>query len=183
LESAHIRVRLIYQNVSSDEKPAKPKAKRSEDDRLEELNLKADDYGFIVQDDKASRRKSVSFPPVDQKAANKLRNLNMERTSKWIKMLKSWDKNKKPEKLRKRVWKGIPEAARSKAWSLLLNLKTIKKQHAGEYANLLTKKASRKTLIQIDLDINRSARNHVQFRERFGQGYLLCRPTTPVVLN
>lgn len=47
--------------------------------------------------------------------------LEMERSKKWAKMFRSWDQIN-PEKLRRRVYKGIPNQCRVDAWALLLNV-------------------------------------------------------------
>ena len=58
--------------------------------------------------------------------------MELEREKKWLKMLKNWDKIPK-DKLKKRVYKGIPNAVRRSVWSRLLGLDTIKEEQQGKY--------------------------------------------------
>lgn len=93
----------------------------------------------------------------------------IERVEKWLKMVKNWDKYKNSDKLVKRVYKGIPLQLRGQAWALLLNLEKIKQDNQGKYERMKTQARNFSTEIkQIDLDINRTFRNHIMFRERFG---------------
>ena len=45
------------------------------------------------------------IPEVPSEIAAKLRDLEVERTTKWLKMIKSWDKYLHSDKLSKRVYK------------------------------------------------------------------------------
>ncbi|KAI4894589.1 hypothetical protein NFI96_018819, partial [Prochilodus magdalenae] len=93
----------------------------------------------------------------------------VERVDKWLKMVKKWDKYQNSDKMMKRVYKGIPLQLRGQAWALLLDIEKVKKQNEGKYEKMkeyARKKSSE--IKQIDLDINRTFRNHIMFRERFG---------------
>lgn len=57
--------------------------------------------------------------------------LETEREKKWLKMLKQWDVSN--DKLRRRVYKGIPNAVRGRVWSKLLGLETVKEEQRGKY--------------------------------------------------
>lgn len=93
----------------------------------------------------------------------------IERVEKWLKMVKNWDKYKNSEKLTKRVYKGIPLQLRGQAWALLLNLEKIKQDNQGKYERMKKQARNFSTEIkQIDLDVNRTFRNHIMFRDRFG---------------
>lgn len=93
----------------------------------------------------------------------------IERVEKWLKMVKNWDKYKNSEKLVKRVYKGIPLQLRGQAWALLLNLEKVKQDNPGKYERMKKQARNFSTEIkQIDLDVNRTFRNHIMFRERFG---------------
>ncbi|CAL8359906.1 unnamed protein product [Lota lota] len=95
--------------------------------------------------------------------------LEVERAEKWVKMGKKWDKYRHSEKMAKRVYKGIPLMLRRQAWALLLDLDTVKKDNPGKYQKMKLQARSFSTEIkQIDLDVNRTFRNHIMFRERFG---------------
>lgn len=56
--------------------------------------------------------------------------LNEQRVKKWIKMFHNWDKLG-ADKLRKRVYKGIPDKCRSTAWMLLLNVGKYQSHQMG----------------------------------------------------
>ena len=68
-----------------------------------------DRYGFITTD-RFHRSKTV---PVNLIATR--RETEIERTRKWIKMMKKWDKFS-AAKLKSRIRKGIPDVARGFAW-------------------------------------------------------------------
>lgn len=59
--------------------------------------------------------------------------LEMERVKKWLKMLRSWDSSATKEKLRKRVYKGVPNSLRGQVWSKMLNLPTVREEQSGKY--------------------------------------------------
>ncbi|XP_030222727.1 TBC1 domain family member 3K [Gadus morhua] len=95
--------------------------------------------------------------------------LEAERAEKWVKMGKKWDKYRHSDKMAKRVYKGIPLKLRSRAWALLLDLDRVKQDNPGKYKKMKLQARSFSTEIkQIDLDVNRTFRNHIMFRERFG---------------
>lgn len=94
----------------------------------------------------------------------------MKRREKWRKMITNWDyyKKKNFDKLRERVFKGIPNAVRGSAWMLLLDVPRIKDEQQNRYEEMynLGKQYSRE-IRQIDLDVNRTFRNNIMFRERY----------------
>jgi hypothetical protein len=57
----------------------------------------------------------------------------MEREKKWLKMLKNWDQFSTSEKMRRRIYKGIPEKLRGQVWSRLLNIETVREEQRGKY--------------------------------------------------
>lgn len=57
----------------------------------------------------------------------------MERVKKWLKMMKQWEQIKDNEKLRRRVFKGIPNSLRGQVWSRMLNLDRVKGEQTGKY--------------------------------------------------
>jgi len=83
-------------------------------------------------------------------------------------MIKKWPYylKKKPLKIKTRVLKGLPESMRAAVWELLTDCGKYK--DPDRYQELLTLPST--WAEQIDVDINRSFRNHIQFRERFGSG-------------
>uniref|UniRef100_A0A3B3Z591 Rab-GAP TBC domain-containing protein n=1 Tax=Poecilia mexicana TaxID=48701 RepID=A0A3B3Z591_9TELE len=94
--------------------------------------------------------------------------LEIERAEKWLKMVNKWDKYKNSDKVRHqwdRVYKGIPLQLRGRAWTLLLDVERTKRENQGKYEVRIHFSSFIK---QIDLDINRTFRNHIMFMDRFG---------------
>ncbi|KAM9278252.1 USP6 N-terminal-like protein [Morus bassanus] len=93
----------------------------------------------------------------------------IERVDKWLKMLKKWGKYRNSEKMCRRVYKGIPLQVRGQVWSLLLDVEKMKKENEGKYEQMKEQAKSFSSEIkQIDLDVNRTFRNHIMFRDRYG---------------
>jgi len=101
-------------------------------------------------------------------------------------MTMNWKSFRDSDKLRKRIYKGIPDSFRSRVWSLLLGIETNQKQQNGKYeaskpqtriyvSNLNFAVQEMRDLAhkwsadirQIDLDVNRTYRDHVDFKERY----------------
>jgi len=125
----------------------------------------------------------------------KRQQLEVKRSEKWLKMYKAWDKYKNREKLRRRTYKGIPNKVRGSIWSLFLEVAKLKEEHKElGYQVCLIENVKRilfgrenkvGTIVlfqklhqlakehspdirQIDLDVNRTYRDHIMFRERYG---------------
>ncbi|KAE8297787.1 USP6 N-terminal-like protein Related to the N-terminus of tre [Larimichthys crocea] len=99
----------------------------------------------------------------------KRKQLEIERAEKWLKMVKKWDKYKNSDRMVKRVYKGIPLQLRGRAWALMLDVEKTKKENEGKYERM--KEQARRyssEIKQIDLDINRTFRDHIMFMDRFG---------------
>ncbi|XP_032045266.1 USP6 N-terminal-like protein isoform X1 [Aythya fuligula] len=93
----------------------------------------------------------------------------IERVDKWLKMLKKWGKYRNSDKMCRRVYKGIPLQVRGQVWSLLLDVEKMKKENEGKYEQMKEQAKSLSSEIkQIDLDVNRTFRNHIMFRDRYG---------------
>ncbi|XP_062973147.1 USP6 N-terminal-like protein [Elgaria multicarinata webbii] len=93
----------------------------------------------------------------------------IERVDKWLKMLKKWGKYRNSEKMFRRVYKGIPLQVRGQVWSLLLDVEKIKMENEGKYEKMKEQaKGFSSEIKQIDLDVNRTFRNHIMFRDRYG---------------
>ncbi|XP_043083215.1 USP6 N-terminal-like protein [Puntigrus tetrazona] len=107
--------------------------------------------------------------PTPTAAEEKYKLQEVEREEKWVKMVKSWEKYCTSEKMMKRVYKGIPLKLRGQAWALLLDVKTVKEANYRKYEKMKEQAKKYSTEIkQIDLDVNRTFRNHIMFMERFG---------------
>ncbi|KAM6273996.1 USP6 N-terminal-like protein isoform 2-T3 [Porphyrio hochstetteri] len=99
----------------------------------------------------------------------KQKHQEIERVDKWLKMLKKWGKYRNSDKMCRRVYKGIPLQVRGQVWSLLLDVDKMKKENAGKYEQMKEQAKSFSSEIkQIDLDVNRTFRNHIMFRDRYG---------------
>ncbi|XP_042296653.1 uncharacterized protein LOC121916017 [Sceloporus undulatus] len=93
----------------------------------------------------------------------------IERVDKWLKMLRKWGKYRNSEKMFRRVYKGIPLQVRGQVWSLLLDIEKIKMENEGKYEKMKEQaKDFSSEIKQIDLDVNRTFRNHIMFRDRYG---------------
>ncbi|XP_067396588.1 USP6 N-terminal-like protein [Emydura macquarii macquarii] len=93
----------------------------------------------------------------------------IERVDKWLKMLKKWGKYRHSDKMFRRVYKGIPLQVRGQVWSLLLDIEKVKIENEGKYEKMKEQARSFSSEIkQIDLDVNRTFRNHIMFRDRYG---------------
>ncbi|XP_072530228.1 USP6 N-terminal-like protein [Salminus brasiliensis] len=83
-------------------------------------------------------------------------------------MLKSWDKYKSSDKMVRRIYKGIPLQLRGQVWCLLLDIPKIREEKKDFYEKL---KARARLLSpdvrQIDLDVNRTYRDHIMFMHRY----------------
>ncbi|XP_056604098.1 USP6 N-terminal-like protein isoform X2 [Triplophysa dalaica] len=98
----------------------------------------------------------------------KQKHLEIERTAKWLKMLKSWEKYKNSDKLMRRIYKGIPLQLRGQVWCLLLDVPKIKEEKKDFYEKLKVKARSLSPDVrQIDLDVNRTYRDHIMFMHRY----------------
>uniref|UniRef100_A0A4W4FWN2 USP6 N-terminal-like protein n=1 Tax=Electrophorus electricus TaxID=8005 RepID=A0A4W4FWN2_ELEEL len=96
------------------------------------------------------------------------KHLELERTEKWLKMLKSWEKYKNSEKLVRRVYKGIPLQLRGQVWCLLLEVPKIKEEKKDFYEKLkIRARMLSPDIRQIDLDVNRTYRDHIMFMRRY----------------
>ncbi|XP_078091984.1 USP6 N-terminal-like protein isoform X2 [Mustelus asterias] len=107
--------------------------------------------------------------PMPDAVEERLKQIEIERTGKWLKMLKSWDKYKNSEKVVRRIYKGIPLQLRGEVWSLLLEIQKIKLEKKDLYDKLKSRaRTVSPDIRQIDLDVNRTYRDHIMFRERYG---------------
>uniref|UniRef100_A0A672GG15 USP6 N-terminal-like protein n=1 Tax=Salarias fasciatus TaxID=181472 RepID=A0A672GG15_SALFA len=83
-------------------------------------------------------------------------------------MMKSWDKYKNSDKLMRRIYKGIPLQLRGEVWCLLLDVPRIKEEKKDFYEKLKARaRGLSPDVRQIDLDVNRTYRDHIMFRNRY----------------
>ncbi|XP_033934969.1 USP6 N-terminal-like protein isoform X2 [Pseudochaenichthys georgianus] len=117
-----------------------------------------DRFGFMHEDEL----------PAPTAHEEKRKQLEIERVEKWLKMVKTWDKYKNSDRMVKRVYKGVPLQLRGRAWALMLDVERQKKENEGKYEMKAQALLCSAEIKQIDLDINRTFRNHVMFMDRFG---------------
>ncbi|XP_047431219.1 USP6 N-terminal-like protein isoform X2 [Mugil cephalus] len=117
-----------------------------------------DRFGFVHENE---------LPTYDS-VEEKQKHTEVERTNKWLKMLKSWDKYKNSEKLARRIYKGIPLQLRGEVWCLLLDVPKIKEEKKDFYEKLKARaRGVSPDIRQIDLDVNRTYRDHIMFMHRY----------------
>uniref|UniRef100_A0A0D9R2W4 Rab-GAP TBC domain-containing protein n=1 Tax=Chlorocebus sabaeus TaxID=60711 RepID=A0A0D9R2W4_CHLSB len=93
----------------------------------------------------------------------------IQQESKWMEMLGQWETYKNSKKLIDRVYKGIPMNIRGQMWSVLLNIQEVKSKNRRTYKVMKEKgKRSSEHIHQIDLDMSRTLRRHILFRDRYG---------------
>ena len=129
-----------------------------------------DRYGFIVLADSQSNRRSVRTHEREELEERKRQEKEATRAVKWVDMLPALEREKRaslwPQAHRKflsRLAKGIPDCIRMKAWALMLQEQDVCLDYYHLYRQLSGFER------QIDLDIERTLRDHVLFRQRFGQ--------------
>ncbi|CAL8318356.1 unnamed protein product [Lota lota] len=125
------------------------------------------DFRLYKDIDRFGFRHVEELPSYDS-VEEKQKHLEVERTSKWLKMLKSWDKYKNSEKLSRRIYKGIPLQLRGEVWALLLDVPKIKEEKKDFYEKLKVRaRGLSPDIRQIDLDVNRTYRDHIMFMHRY----------------
>ncbi|XP_065388593.1 TBC1 domain family member 3B-like isoform X1 [Macaca fascicularis] len=110
----------------------------------------------------------TELPPATAREAKQMRR-EITRKSKWMEMLGHWETYKNSEKVIDRVYKGIPMNIRGQVWSVLLNIQEVKSKNPRTYKVMKEKgKRSSEHIHQIDVDMSRTLRNHIFFRDRYG---------------
>ncbi|CAD6190252.1 unnamed protein product [Caenorhabditis auriculariae] len=125
-----------------------------------DVYAKTDRFGFIHKSsDKASEEERKHQRRVFKE---------LSREKKWLKMIEDWKSGKPSKKMEDRVWKGIPEKLRLVVWPRLLGAERMREEKKDVYMNLLLRaRLVSKDIKQIDLDINRTYRDHLAFRKRY----------------
>ncbi|XP_049329794.1 USP6 N-terminal-like protein isoform X1 [Astyanax mexicanus] len=117
-----------------------------------------DRFGFLHQDEL----------PAYNSLEERQKHVELERTEKWVKMLKSWDKYKNSDKMVRRIYKGIPLQLRGQVWCLLLDVPKIREEKKDFYEKLKARaRLLSPDIRQIDLDVNRTYRDHIMFMHRY----------------
>lgn len=95
------------------------------EDPAYEIYHVTDRYGFIHD-----KRLSQKADPHEMR----LKQIEMERVKKWLKMLSAWNSTSTTDKLKRRIYKGIPDSLRGKVWAKLLDLDAAKlREKFGKY--------------------------------------------------
>lgn len=98
------------------------------------------------------------------------------RSLKWAAMMKEGPELKKyfgpgakhREKMINRVYKGVPDAVRGRLWAILLDVDRVKAEQSGIYDKMkYVARLHSPDIRQIDLDVNRTYRDHIMFRQRY----------------
>ncbi|XP_077829631.1 TBC1 domain family member 3B isoform X3 [Macaca mulatta] len=110
----------------------------------------------------------TELPPATAWEVKQMRR-EITRKSKWMEMLRQWETYKNSKKLKDRVYKGIPMNIRGQVWSVLLNIQEVKSKNPRTYKVMKEKgKRSSEHIHQIDVDMSRTLRTHIFFRDRYG---------------
>eukprot|EP01114_Cavostelium_apophysatum_P014797 TRINITY_DN3922_c1_g1_i1.p1 TRINITY_DN3922_c1_g1~~TRINITY_DN3922_c1_g1_i1.p1 ORF type:complete len:591 (-),score=160.58 TRINITY_DN3922_c1_g1_i1:303-2075(-) len=136
-----------------------------EEDELIGMAKSANTFGFLEED---KRSKQTIAVKLDEE---KVKKRERKRAQRWAPMVIEWDRweRKKYPQLSRRVYKGLPDSLRCECWKLLTHCKQYKIENPSiNYHDLILQDS--KWADQIDLDVNRSFRNHILFKERFGSG-------------
>ena len=96
--------------------------------------LPTDKYGFFIDPENktgsagGARTTRVMIPEKE-----KLRRAEVEkqRTTKWLAMIKDWDRVKDQKRTRNRIRKGVPDMVRGTVWNLLGNVKQVRELGGG----------------------------------------------------
>lgn len=123
-------------------------------------------YGFIQNDRNANANDNNNS--VNNNVYEQSIELSLIREKKWLSMLQRWNKSSTLEKLKRRIYKGIPNKIRPEAWKRLLNVDDMIKKNQGVYQQMLKLARTFSTETrQIDFDVNRQFREHVYYCERY----------------
>jgi len=141
------------------------KSYREEDDWVLNADSKifrmTDRYGFLHEQNNNEKLMNDE---------DKRRTAEVKRQDKWLKMILAWKKFDGTEKLKKRVYKGVPLRFRGDIWKLLLKVQQYieKKPKLYQKAKTVALQTS-PDVRQVDLDVNRTYRDHIMFRERYSE--------------
>ncbi|KAK5980951.1 Rab-GAP TBC domain-containing protein [Trichostrongylus colubriformis] len=125
-----------------------------------DVYAKMDRFGFV--------RKNSSEAAEEERANRRRIAKEVKRENKWLAMDQAWKKDRLPKKLEERTWKGIPEKLRMKVWPRLLGAYELKEARPNLFQEILKRALLvSKDIKQIDLDINRTYRDHMAFRRRY----------------
>jgi len=133
-----------------------------------EVYHKQDRFGFIHDQ---------RLPDVGKRNERERKQIIVEnsRSMKWAEMMKKsknfFDSNAKHrEKMINRIYKGVPDSMRGPLWAILLNVDQLRKEQPKVYEKMKhIARLHSPDIRQIDLDVNRTYRDHDMFRDRYNQ--------------
>ncbi|XP_077913688.1 USP6 N-terminal-like protein isoform X7 [Halichoerus grypus] len=113
-------------------------------------------------------RREKEMPGPSPHEAKQLRQ-ETRRADKWVKMLRNWEHYWVSKKMHRRVYKRVPLQVWGQVWTLLLDIEKVKSTNQGVYEKMKEQaQLFSRDIRQIDLDVNRTFRNHVMFRDHYG---------------
>ncbi|KFR15815.1 USP6 N-terminal-like, partial [Opisthocomus hoazin] len=110
---------------------------------------------------------ALSSSPLHQQKQQEI-----ERVDKWLKMLKKWGKYRNSDKVRRKRKSTCPDGQEwcilpmSQAFEKLIEKSEIARKYCLQMKEQA--KSFSSEIKQIDLDVNRTFRNHIMFRDRYG---------------
>lgn len=139
--------------------------------QIPSLTTPTDRYGFFLSDE------FHQFLKVPLETATKRKAKELERTKKWLKMVKYWGSEHilvKTRKMKQRIRKGIPDCLRGYMWYQLSGARQSKARF-HDLSQLDIASVNERTLDEIDRDIDRTFPRHELFTETLGHGQVALR--------
>lgn len=133
----------------------------------ERNNVQTDRYGFYVTD------VNHTGAAVPSSISEKLRAKESERTRKWQAMVNDWDSttHNRPDVVKRRIRKGIPDEIRGKVWSDLANINEYRRRYTDVVTQPRPRVALDSVIIdEIERDIDRTFPRHEKFVRKDGEG-------------
>lgn len=153
-DAAKVRTAIVERYKQGPEGPVEPW-----EDASFILYQVTDRYGFLHKN-----------PLPQYERDEKIIEIERDRTKKWIKMFANWKNyfsvDRPNDKLKRRVYKGIPDSIRGEAWKKMLQVDKFDRTGIYEQFRNFSHTNS-PDIRQIDLDVNRTYRDHIMFRDRF----------------
>lgn len=136
-----------------------------EDPKFEDYH-KRDRFGFIHDQ---------RLPDVGKRNEIEKKQLQVERnrSMKWVEMMKKSQHFFDPaakhrEKMINRIYKGVPDSVRGQLWAILLSVGQLREEQPKVYEKMKhIARLHSPDIRQIDLDVNRTYRDHDMFRDRY----------------
>lgn len=136
--------------------------------REEERNhVEKDRYGFFLTDI------NHTGAGVSTTTLGKIRAKEAERTRKWQTMIRDWDAttHNKPDVVKRRIRKGVPDEIRGKVWTDLARISEYRRKYTDALTQPRPRVALDSVIIdEIDRDIDRTFPRHEKFVRKEGTG-------------